>query len=242
MLNSPAEDSLLGFSRQLVQAQGRGRFKGRHVFSIQVPPFLSSFCVDGWVEAGQDREHSSVSGSESGLIGCPRTSFITLGPVRFVPPPFLTIISVLSVIPGSSLRGTWYHLQPLTDLESLMPLRLLSCGHQRALVTTVVRFLSCLLGLSASLSVDHLLPGTFLPCPPPCPISSYLSDGLLCRCFVGSLLSFNLMTYLSPRSTNCGIYFPFPTHLMSSESHISNCLLAIPTWLLPAVSDSFEQS
>ena len=62
MLNSPAEDSLLGFSRQLVQAQGRGRFKGWHVFSIQVPPFLSSFCVDGWVEAGQDREHSSVSG------------------------------------------------------------------------------------------------------------------------------------------------------------------------------------
>ena len=152
-------------------------------------------------------------------------------------------MSVLSVTPGSSLRGSWYHLQPLTDLESLMPLRLVSRGHQWPLITKVFRFLSCLLGLSAALSVDHLLPGTFLPCPPhPPPISSYLSDGLLSRCFVGSLLSFNLMTYLSPISTNCGIYFPFSTHFMSSESHISNCLLAIPTWLLPAISDSFDQS
>lgn len=141
------------------------------------------------------------------------------------------------------MRGTWYHLQPLTDPESLMPLRLLSRGHQWPLITKAFRFLSCLLGLSAALGVDHLLPGTFLPCPPhPPPTSSYLSDGLLSRCFVGSLLSFNLMTYLSPTSINCGIYFPFSTHLMSSESHISNCLLAIPTWLLPAISESFDQS
>lgn len=62
LLPHPPEDFLLGFSQQLVQAQGRGRFKGQHVFSNQVPPFLSSFCVDGWVEAGQDRECSSVSG------------------------------------------------------------------------------------------------------------------------------------------------------------------------------------
>lgn len=143
---------------------------------------------------------------------------------------------------GSSLRGTWCHLQPLTDLESLMPLRLLSHGHQRPLITKVFWFLSCLLGLSAALNVDYLLRGTFLPHPRP-PISSYLSDGLLLsRCFIGSLLSFNLMTYLSPVSTNCRIYFPFPTHLMSSESHISNCLLAIPTWLLPAIPDPFNQS
>lgn len=101
LLPSP-EDFLLGFSQQLVSAR-QGQVQGTACVLQPSPPFLSSFCVDGWVERGRTGSVQCERGLSLGSLAVPEhpSSPWDLSTSSLL--PFSRSCLFLSVIPGSSL-------------------------------------------------------------------------------------------------------------------------------------------